>query len=99
MVIPRLLRDEVGVPEGTLLKIAVIEGGQFLLTPQLTIDRAVVSAPRKGRKQSLRELAQVVAEIRGEAKEKGLDKMPKREIHAVVAAARRDLKKTNKRSS
>jgi putative PIN family toxin of toxin-antitoxin system len=35
-----------------------------------------------------RDLAQIVAEIRQEAKEKGLDKMPKRKINAAVAAAR-----------
>ena len=36
MVIPRTLRDEAGVSEGTLMKIAVVEGGQFLITPQVS---------------------------------------------------------------
>jgi hypothetical protein len=54
-------------------------------------------AGRQGRrKQMLQELAQTVAEIRQEAKEKGMDKMSKREINAAVAAARRDLKETGR---
>jgi len=34
-----------------------------------------------------------VAELRQEAKEKGIDKMPMSEIRAAVTAMRRDLKK------
>jgi antitoxin component of MazEF toxin-antitoxin module len=98
MVIPRALREEAGVSEGTLMKVAVVKGGQFLLTPQVTVDRPVVGGhQRKSRKQILRELAQVVAELRQEAREKGIDKMTKREINAAVAAARRDLWKSDKR--
>src|SRR5258708_26992797 len=55
MVIPRSLREEAGVAEGTLMKVAVIEGGQFLVTPQLTIARSVITPHRsRGRKQALR---------------------------------------------
>ena len=98
MVIPRSLREEAGVQEGTLMKVAVVKGGQFLLTPQFTIERSVISDRRKDRKQAFRELTQVLAELRQEAKEKGIDKMSKREINAAVAAARSDLKKeTSKR--
>ena len=70
-----------------------------MLTPQLTINRSIIVGARKGRKQLLLELAQTVAEIRQEAKEKGLSKMPKREINAAVAATRRAMiaKKTGKR--
>jgi antitoxin component of MazEF toxin-antitoxin module len=96
MVIPRSLREEAGVTEGTLMKVSIIEGRRILLTPQLTVDRAVVAAREKDRRQALRELAQVVAEIRQEAKEKGLDTMSKREINRAVAAARRDLAKATK---
>jgi bifunctional DNA-binding transcriptional regulator/antitoxin component of YhaV-PrlF toxin-antitoxin module len=98
MVIPRLLREEAGIAEGTLMKVAVIEGGQFLVTPQLTIARSVI-ADRKGhgRNEALRKLGQVVAELRQEAKEKGLNNMPKREINAAVTAARKDLRKSGKR--
>jgi hypothetical protein len=42
-------------------------------------------------------LAQVVAELRQEAREKGIDKMSTREISAAVAALRRDRRKTGKR--
>ena len=95
MVIPQHLRKEAGVAEGMLMKVAVVEGGQFLITPQVPIDRAILTSPQKNRKQVFRELAQVVAELRQEADEKGLDKMPMSEIKRAVAAARRDLKKKN----
>ena len=97
MVIPRSLREEAGVTEGTLMKVAVIKGGQFLLTPQFTLDRSPLTGPGKDDRQPFRELARVVAEIRQEAKQKGLDNMSTKEINRVVAAARRDLKKTGKR--
>lgn len=97
MVIPRSLREEAGISEGTLMKVTVVEGGQFLLTPQLTISRAIVTAPAKNRKALLKELAAAVAELRQEAKDKGIDKMPMSEINRAVAAARRDLRKTTKR--
>jgi antitoxin component of MazEF toxin-antitoxin module len=98
MVIPRALREEAGVSEGTLMKVAVIEGGQFLVTPQLTIDRSVIAVrKKKDRKQVLRELAHVVAEIRQDAKQKGIDKMSNREITAAVTAARRAERKSSKR--
>jgi antitoxin component of MazEF toxin-antitoxin module len=97
MVIPRSLREQAGVVEGTLLKVAVVKGSQFLVTPQFTIDRSVVTDGRKDRKQILRELAQTVAELRQEAKEKGIDKMPMSEIRTAVTAMRRDLKKNIKR--
>ena len=97
MVIPRSLREEAGVAEGTLMKVAVVKGGQFLLTPQFTIDRSVVTHNRKDRKQLLKDLAQVVSEIRQEAKEKGIDKMSMREINAAVDATRRAQAKTTKK--
>lgn len=96
MVIPRSLREAAGVAEGTLMKVAVIKGGQFLVTPQLTVDRSVVTHGPKDRKQAFLDLAKVVGEIRQEAKEKGLDTMPMKEINRAVAAARRDLKKKTK---
>lgn len=74
---------------GALLKIVVVNGSQFLVTPQISIDQATVTIPRKTRKQVLRELAAAVAELRQEAKAKGLDKLSMREINATVAAARR----------
>jgi AbrB family looped-hinge helix DNA binding protein len=97
MVIPRSLREEAGVSEGTLMKVSVVEGRRFLLTPQFTIDREIITAPRKNRKEVLKQLTAAVTELRQDAKEKGLDKMPMSEIRAAVTAARRDLKKTSKR--
>jgi AbrB family looped-hinge helix DNA binding protein len=99
MVIPRSLRERAGISEGTLLDVTLVKGGNILLTPQLTINRAIVTARAKNRKQSFRELAQLVAEIRQEAKEKGLDKMPMSEINRAVAAARRDLKKAREQAA
>jgi antitoxin component of MazEF toxin-antitoxin module len=98
MVIPRSLREEAGIAEGTLMKVAVVKGGRFLITPQVTISRSAIAAGQKGRKQLFRELAEVVTEIRQEAQEKGLHKLPGREIDAAVTAARAALrKKTTKR--
>jgi len=97
MVIPRSLREEAGVSEGTLMKVAVVKGCQFLVTPQIAIDRTVITHGRKDRKQLLRELAQTVIELRREAKENGLDSMTMREINRAVAAARRTPKKAIKR--
>ncbi len=93
MVIPRSLREQAGVAEGTLMKVSVIKGSQFLLTPQVTVDRELL-AP-KNRKQAFRELTQVLSELRQEAKEKGIDKMSIQEINRAVASARRDLKKAS----
>ncbi len=75
MVIPRSLREAAGVAEGTLMKVAVVKGGRFLVTPQFTVDRSIVEGSRN-RKQILRDLASAVAELRQDAKEKGIDKMP-----------------------
>ncbi len=99
MVIPRSVRERAGLSEGTLLDVSLVNGGNILLTPQVTINRAVVTARPKNRKEALRELAKVVAEIRQEAKEKGLDKMPMSEINRAVAAMRRDMKKTGKQTA
>jgi len=99
MVIPRSLREEAGVAEGTLLKVSVLQDGQFLLTPQVTIDRAIAADARKNRKQLFRELAQTVAQLRKEAKANGLARMSSREIDAAVTAARRDLAKPSRRKT
>jgi len=96
MVIPRSLREEAGVPEGSLLKVDVVRNGQFLVTAQLAIDRSVLTRGRLNRKQILRELVAAVDALRQDAKKKGLDKMPMSEINRAVAAARRDLKKKSK---
>jgi AbrB family looped-hinge helix DNA binding protein len=95
MVIPRSLREEAGIVEGTLLKVALIEGGQFLLTPQVTLNRSVLSSPKNDRQRLLRELAMAVDDLRQDAKAKGIDRMPMRQINRAVATARQDLK--NKR--
>ena len=98
MVIPRSLRQALGVSEGSLMKIAVVEGRRLLVTPQVTVDRDILTSRPKNRKDAFRDLAEVVAEMRQEAKEKGIDKMTKRQINAAIAKARRDLwKKSSKR--
>jgi len=96
MVIPRALRERAGISEGALLDVSLVKGGNILLTPQVTVSRAAVNGRRKNRKELFRELAVAVAELRQDAKEKGLDKMPMSEINRAVAAARRDLKKNSK---
>src|SRR5215831_4418576 len=92
MVIPRPLREAMGVSEGSLMKVTMLKGHRLLVTPQLAVDRDIISRP-KSRKQALLELGQVIDEIRQEAKEKGLEKMSMAEINRAVAKARRDLKK------
>jgi AbrB family looped-hinge helix DNA binding protein len=89
MVIPRSLREQVGVSEGALMEVSVVEGGRLLITPQLTIDRAIVSDPKKSRKQALQDLSAVVAGIRQEAKASGLDQLTMKQIGAEVEAHRR----------
>jgi bifunctional DNA-binding transcriptional regulator/antitoxin component of YhaV-PrlF toxin-antitoxin module len=96
LVIPRSLREQAGVSEGTLLKMSIVEGGQFLLTPQVTIDRAVVTR-KKDPKEAFREFSKIVAELRQEAQDKGLHTMPAKEINRAVASARRDLAKGSRR--
>jgi bifunctional DNA-binding transcriptional regulator/antitoxin component of YhaV-PrlF toxin-antitoxin module len=97
MVIPRSLRQEAGVVEGSLLKVDVLKSGQFLVTAQVTIDRPLITHARKDRKQILRELAAAVDELRDDAKDKGIDRMSMAEINRAVAAARRDLRKRGNR--
>src|SRR5689334_10256511 len=97
MVIPRALREAIGVSEGALMKVAVVQGRQLLISPQITVDRAAVIAPHKSRKQILRDLATALGDLRQDAKEKGLDKLSTSEINRAVAAARRDIKKSTKR--
>ena len=101
MVIPRSLREEVGISEGTLMKVSVFKGNQFLLTPQFTVDRSIVTVKRgrESKKQVLVELGQVISELRQESKAKGLDTMPMKEINRAVAAARRDLKKSSNQAA
>ena len=93
MVIPRSLREQVGVSEGTLMEVAVVEGGRFLITPQVTLDRAIVADPKKSRKQLLQALSAVVDSIRHEAKGSGLAKLTMKQINAEVAASRRNQAK------
>jgi hypothetical protein len=69
------------------------------MSPQLTINREIITGPPKDRKALLRELAVAIAELRQDAKEKGVDKMSKREINASVTWARRDLRKTRKHAA
>jgi hypothetical protein len=59
--------------------VAVIKGSQFLITRQLTIDRPALAAGKASRKP----------------KEKGIDKMSKREINAAVASTRKALATKN----
>jgi AbrB family looped-hinge helix DNA binding protein len=96
MTLPSSFRAAMGVSEGSLVELS-LKNGKAIMSPKITINRDIVTGPPKSRTQLLQELAQTVDEIRQEAKEKGLDKMSRREINAAVAWARRDLKKTNKR--
>ena len=64
--------------------------------PEAHTGKALARQPcmlTSGSLSAFRDLARVLDELRQEAKEKGIDKMSKREINAAVAWARRDLKK------
>ena len=87
MVIPRAIREEIGISEGTLLKVAVKNGHGLTVTPQVAVSRRA-----KDRKDVFRQLAIAVDELRADAKAKGLDKMSMAEINRAVAAMRRDMK-------
>ena len=97
IVIPSNMRQQVGVSDGDIMQVEVLESSQFLITPQVTISRAVVVDPKKNHKQILADLAATVADIRAEAKAAGLDNLTMREINATVAEARRAQTKTRKR--
>ena len=62
-----------------------------MITPQFIVDRPAIGNRKADRKQLLLDLAAVVDAIRREAKEKGIDKMPIREINSAVASARKAL--------
>lgn len=96
MTLSSSFRTAMGLNEGSLVELS-LKNGKAIISPQITVNREIVTGPAKNRKQAFRELAQVVAELRREAKEKGIDKMPMSEINRAVAAARRDLKKTSNR--
>jgi AbrB family looped-hinge helix DNA binding protein len=98
MTIPSSFRNAMGVKEGSLMELS-LENGKVVMSPQITINRDIVTGSTKNRKALLNELAVAVAELRQDAKEKGIAKMSKREINAAVAWARRDLKKTSKRAA
>jgi bifunctional DNA-binding transcriptional regulator/antitoxin component of YhaV-PrlF toxin-antitoxin module len=97
LTLPRGFRVAMGVDEGSLIELS-LKNGKAIMSPQLTINRDIVTGKPKNRKALLNELAAAVAELRQDAKEKGIDKMSKREINAAVAWARRDLKNTSKRA-
>lgn len=96
MTIPSSFRTAMGLNEGSLVELS-LKNGKTIMSPQITLNRDIVTGPTKNRKQAFRELSQVVAELRQEAKEKGIDKMPMSEINRAVAWARRELKHTSKR--
>ena len=98
MTLPSSFRTAMGLNEGSLVELS-LENGKAIMSPQLTINRDIVTGPAKNRKALLKELAVAVAELRQDAKEKGIDKMSKREINAAVAWARSDLRKTSKRAA
>ena len=90
MVLPRSLREQAGVAEGTLMKVDW-KDGQFFIIPQFTIDRPAVTQAKQSRKQILKELAAAVDDLRQDAKEKGLANLSASKINRAVTTMRRNL--------
>ena len=84
MTLPSSFRTAMGLGEGSLVELS-FENGKAIMSPQLTINRTIVTGPPKSRKAILKELAAAVADLRQDAKEKGIDKMPIGEINRAVA--------------
>jgi bifunctional DNA-binding transcriptional regulator/antitoxin component of YhaV-PrlF toxin-antitoxin module len=95
MVIPRSLREQAELVEGTLMKVSFIGEHDFLVARNLRMTRYITTTRDKTRERAFRDLAKVVAEIRQEAQERGMDKMPMREIRAAVVSARNGGRKKN----
>ncbi len=102
VVIPRRLREQVGVAEGDLLEIKV-QGSQFLLTPKLVVSRDLVTGSKQNRKQREEFLAQIrqsapqaLKDIWAEPKRKGLDKLTSRQIDAIITEARQEQESRKK---
>ena len=104
VVIPRRLREQVGVAEGDLLEVRV-QGSQFLLTPKLVISRELITGPKQNRKQQRAEFLmqvrasapQVLQDIWAESNRKGLDKLTPRQIDAIIAEARQEQESRKKK--
>jgi AbrB family looped-hinge helix DNA binding protein len=99
VVIPRSLREQVGVAEGDLLEVKV-QGSQFLLTPKLVISRELITGPKQNPKQRREEFVRQVKvsapralkNIWEESKRKGLDKLTMRQIDAIISEVRQEQK-------
>ena len=97
VVIPRSLRQQIGVNEGDLLEVKV-QGNRFLLTPQMLLRRDLLTPPAKNRGarrkdffRQLRESApQALKDIWTESKHRGANKLTMRQINAIIAEVRRE---------
>ena len=103
VVIPRSLREQLGVAEGDLLEVKV-QGSQFLLTPQLVMSRDLVtgtkSTPRQRRQDFLRQVKdsapQALKDMWAESKRRGLDKLTMRQIDAIISEVRQEQESRKK---
>ncbi len=86
MILPRALRKRAGVADGAKLEV-VWKNGSFSMTPQFT------------RSEVLDGFGKAVDAVRQDAKEKGLDKLTRREINRMVADVRREMKEERKRKA
>ncbi len=86
LILPSALRKRAGVANGAKLEV-VWKDGRFSMTPQ--------AAPSK----ILEQFGKAVDAVRQDAKEKGLDKLTRREINRMVADVRREMKEERKRKA
>lgn len=91
VVIPRTVREELGINRGDLLE-AKVERGKLTYTRKTVIDRIPAGKADRARffKQLRAEAPEWLKEIWAASKRAGLDRMTMREINAEIAAYRKE---------
>ena len=100
VVIPRQLRQQLGINRGDLLE-AKVERGKLTYTPKLVLDRIPSGKAEKQRffRQLRQEAPDWLEDIWGASKRRGTDKLTMRQIDAEIAAARRARARKSKPSA
>ena len=94
VVIPRAVREELGISQGDVLE-AKVERGKLTYTRKAIIDRVPANKAEQARffKRFRDEAPAWLKEIWATSKRRGTDKLTITQINAEIAAARRGRKK------